>query len=105
MNTLGAVKCAVGTGLGIAVIPHLAAREEILRGELVEILKSCPKNAQTSDHIYAIWHDDVPEGLRDAFFDAPLQILILYRRFCIVSWIDSKFGFLNFLEKPTISRF
>ena len=31
--------------------------------------------------------------------------LVLYRRFCIVSWIDSKFGFLNFLEKPTISTF
>lgn len=70
MNTMGAVKRAVGTGLGIAVIPHLAAREEILRGELVEILKAYPKNAQTSDHIYAIWHDDVPEGLRDAFFKA-----------------------------------
>lgn len=70
LNTLGAVKRAVGTGLGIAVIPHLAAREEILRSELVEILKAYPKNAQTSDHIYAIWHDDVPEGLRDAFCKA-----------------------------------
>ena len=70
MNTMGAVKRAVGTGLGIAVIPHLAAREEILRGELVEILKTRPSDAQTSDHIYAIWHDDVPEGLRDAFFKA-----------------------------------
>lgn len=68
MNTMGAVKRAVGTGLGIAVIPHLAAREEIMRGELVEILKSHPTPIQISDHIHAIWHEDVPEGLRDAFF-------------------------------------
>lgn len=70
MNTMGAVKRAVATGLGITVIPHLAAREEILRGELVEILQTRPQQSHTPEHIHAIWHEDVPDGLRQVFFEA-----------------------------------
>lgn len=39
MDTMGAVKRAAGTGLGVALLPYLSVREEILRGDLVEILK------------------------------------------------------------------
>lgn len=39
MNTMGAIKRAVQTGLGLAVMPLLSVSEEIRRGDLVELRK------------------------------------------------------------------
>ena len=37
MNTMGAIKRAIGTGIGVSVLPYLAVKEEIKRGEIVEL--------------------------------------------------------------------
>ncbi|MBR9729272.1 LysR family transcriptional regulator [Shewanella intestini] len=37
MNTMGAIKRAIGTGIGVSVMPYLAVKEEISRGEIVEL--------------------------------------------------------------------
>ncbi|WP_394132611.1 LysR family transcriptional regulator [Shewanella maritima] len=37
MNTMGAIKRAIGTGVGVSVLPYIAIKEEILRGELHEL--------------------------------------------------------------------
>ena len=37
MNTMGAIKRAIGTGIGVSVLPFLAVKEEIRRGEIVEL--------------------------------------------------------------------
>ncbi|GIU54163.1 LysR family transcriptional regulator [Shewanella sp. KT0246] len=37
MNTMGAIKRAIGTGIGVSVLPYLAVKEEIRRGEIVEL--------------------------------------------------------------------
>ena len=37
MNTMGAIKRAIGTGIGVSVLPLLAVKEEIRRGEIVEL--------------------------------------------------------------------
>ena len=37
MNTMGAIKRAIGTGIGVSVLPYLAVKEEIANGQLIEI--------------------------------------------------------------------
>ncbi|MCL1065414.1 LysR family transcriptional regulator [Shewanella olleyana] len=37
MNTMGAIKRAIGTGIGVSVLPYLAVKEEIKRGEIIEL--------------------------------------------------------------------
>jgi DNA-binding transcriptional LysR family regulator len=37
MNTMGAIKRAIDTGIGVSVLPYLAVKEEIRRGEIVEL--------------------------------------------------------------------
>ena len=34
MSTIGAIKRAIGTGIGLSVLPYVAIKEELERGEL-----------------------------------------------------------------------
>lgn len=52
MDTMGAVKRAAGTGLGVALLPYLSVREEILRGDLVEIMKPASTELADSQKIW-----------------------------------------------------
>lgn len=70
MDTMGAVKRAVGTGLGVAALPHLSVREEIARGDLVEILKPGEPLDRDAEAIWAVWHRDADPTLRTALFGA-----------------------------------
>ena len=54
MDTMGAVKRAAGTGLGVALLPYLSVREEILRGDLVEIMKPASTELADSQKIWAV---------------------------------------------------
>lgn len=68
MDTMGAVKRAAGTGLGVALLPYLSVREEILRGDLVEIMKPASTELADSQKIWAVWRRDAEGALRSAFF-------------------------------------
>ncbi len=70
MDTMGAVKRAAGTGLGVALLPYLSVREEILRGDLVEILKPSSQELAGAQKIWAVWRRDSNHALRQAFFQA-----------------------------------
>ncbi|MBD9116981.1 MAG: hypothetical protein EGQ11_00165 [Sutterella sp.] len=70
MDTMGAVKRAAGTGLGVALLPYLSVREEILRGDLVEIMKPASTELADSQKIWAVWRRDAEGALRSAFFQA-----------------------------------
>lgn len=70
MDTMGAVKRAVGTGLGVAVLPYLSVREEILRGDLVEIMKPASDELTDARKIWAVWRRDCDQALRNAFLQA-----------------------------------
>ena len=70
MDTMGAVKRAAGTGLGVALLPYLSVREEILRGDLVEIMKLASTELADSQKIWAVWRRDAEGALRSAFFQA-----------------------------------
>lgn len=67
MNAMGAIKRAVGTGLGLAVVPFLSVEQELLRGDLAEV----KRNAALSDEaqIYAVFKDKDDSGVREIFFD------------------------------------
>ncbi|MCL1146148.1 LysR substrate-binding domain-containing protein [Shewanella sp. 10N.261.52.F9] len=41
MTTMGAIKRAIGTGIGVSVLPWLAVVEEVERGELIELDLPC----------------------------------------------------------------
>ncbi|MGS0727979.1 LysR substrate-binding domain-containing protein, partial [Shewanella sp. 0m-11] len=41
MTTMGAIKRAIGTGIGVSILPWLAVVEEVERGELVELDLAC----------------------------------------------------------------
>lgn len=70
MSTMGAIKRAIGTGLGLGSLPYLAVREEIARGEMVEILR--PEYDTAPDihkhRIYAVFKEDRSAVLRKVFF-------------------------------------
>ena len=70
MNTMGAIKRAVATGMGLAVMPYLSVKEEIQRGDLVELMKADAGNDQQegSRLIYAIYKQDHMSALRELFF-------------------------------------
>lgn len=70
MNTMGAIKRAVATGMGLAVMPYLSVKEEIQRGDLVELLKEVNSNRdkEGSRLIYAIYKQDHLPALRGLFF-------------------------------------
>ena len=70
MDTMGAVKRAAGTGLGVALLPYLSVREEILRGDLAEIMKPASTELADSQKIWAVWRRDAEGALRSAFFQA-----------------------------------
>ncbi len=67
MNMMGSIKRAVGTGQGLTVLPYLAVREEILRGDLVEIQPFGSVAKKDSDRrIYVVFKEDHAEALRKA---------------------------------------
>lgn len=74
MNMMGAIKRAVATGLGVAVLPYLSVKEEILRGDLVELRKDVNPDhheagpAQAARRIYVIYKPDHARPLRELFF-------------------------------------
>lgn len=68
MDTMGAVKRAAGTGLGVALLPYLSVREEILRGDLVEIMKPASTELADSQKIWAVC-----AGTPKARFAAPFS--------------------------------
>ena len=41
MTTMGAIKRAIGTGIGVSILPWLAVVEEVERGELIELDLPC----------------------------------------------------------------
>ena len=57
MNTMGAIKRAVGTGIGVSVLPLLAVEKELARGELVELSL---KGWAFSRRYWAIYRNDQP---------------------------------------------
>lgn len=70
MNTMGALKRAAATGPGVAVLPYLSVREEILRGDLVELRKDVnpDRTAESARRIYAIYRPEHGRPLRELFF-------------------------------------
>ena len=70
MNTMGAIKRAVATGLGLAVVPFLSVKEEIQRGDLVELRKEVnPDRINGSPRlIYAVYKKEHLSALRELFF-------------------------------------
>lgn len=70
MNTMGAIKRAVATGLGLAVMPLLSVTEEIRRGDLVELRKEVnpDRNGEGARRVYAVYRDDHLKSLRELFF-------------------------------------
>lgn len=71
MNTMGAIKRAVQTGMELAVMPFLSVKEEIQRGDLVELRKEVnPDRQQDSPRrIYAVYKKDHLSALRELFFE------------------------------------
>lgn len=67
MNMFGAIKRAVMTGCGLAVLPYLSVKEEILRGDLVELRKDV-RPTQGNRLIYVIFKDEHNPSLRELFF-------------------------------------
>lgn len=59
MNTMGALKRAVDTGLGLGVFPLLAIDAELERGDLVEIIRS--ESQVTRPLFIAYRRDNAPE--------------------------------------------
>jgi DNA-binding transcriptional LysR family regulator len=57
MNTMGAIKRAIGTGIGISVLPLLAVEEEVARGDLIELLLT---DWDYSRRYWAIYRNDKP---------------------------------------------
>ena len=70
MNTMGAIKRAVATGMGLAVMSYLSVKEEIQRGDLVELRKDVNPDrlGQSPRVIYAIFKADHLAALRELFF-------------------------------------
>lgn len=70
MNTMGAIKRAIGTGVGVSVLPLLAVEEEIIRGDLVELPLNC---WDYSRHYWSIYRSDDPlDRLTREFLDFSL---------------------------------
>ena len=69
-NTMGSIKRAVATGMGLAVMPYLSVQEEISRGDLVELRKDAnPDRMSASPRlIYAVFKSDHLAALRELFF-------------------------------------
>ncbi|TKB54665.1 LysR family transcriptional regulator [Ferrimonas aestuarii] len=73
MNTMGAIKRAVGTGLGLSVLPLLSVDAELERGELREVATG--SEAQ-SRYIYVIFKPERRNALIENFLnscDVPLD--------------------------------
>ena len=70
MNTMGAIKRAVATGMGLAVMPYLSVKEEIQRGDLVELRKEVNSNRHEDGNrlIYAVYRPEHLRALRELFF-------------------------------------
>ncbi|MDY4163243.1 MAG: LysR family transcriptional regulator [Sutterella sp.] len=68
MNTMGAIKRAVMTGLGLTVLPYLSVREEVMRSDLVEIAKPLAAATGGSEpkKIYAVFREERSPVLRQA---------------------------------------
>ncbi|NKF51771.1 LysR family transcriptional regulator [Shewanella sp. WXL01] len=69
MNTMGAIKRAIGTGIGVSVLPYIAVKEEIKRGELVELKVN---NWDFKRKYWSITRDD----------EAKSELLEQFIRFC-----------------------
>ena len=71
MNTMGAIKRAVATGLGLSVLPYLSVREEIQRGDLVELRKDVNPDRLHDNprRIYAVFKPEHPQQLLNLFFE------------------------------------
>lgn len=71
MNTMGAIKRAVATGLGLSVLPYLSVREEIQRGDLVELRKDVNPDRLRDNprRIYAVFKPEHPRQLLNLFFE------------------------------------
>ena len=71
MNTMGAIKRAVATGLGLSVLPYLSVREEIQRGDLVELRKDVNPDRLHDNprRIYAVFKPEHPRQLLNLFFE------------------------------------
>ncbi|WP_028112146.1 LysR family transcriptional regulator [Ferrimonas kyonanensis] len=67
MNTMGAIKRAVGTGLGLSVLPLLSVDAELERGELVEVATDTETQSR---HIYVIYKQANLTPLMDTFLDS-----------------------------------
>lgn len=68
MNTMGAIKRAVMTGLGLSVLPYLSVREEVMRSDMVEVAKPIAEQPGTVGvkKIYAVYREDRSPALRQA---------------------------------------
>lgn len=69
MNQMGAIKRAVGTGLGVAYLSYLSVCEEIKRGELIELFADQTQGSGNSQVIYAIFKPERVTQLRQTFFN------------------------------------
>ena len=70
MNTMGAIKRAVATGMGLAVMPFLSVQEEIQRGDLVELRKAFnpDRRSESPRVVYAVYKPEHLRALRELFF-------------------------------------
>ncbi|MBY5991932.1 LysR family transcriptional regulator [Ferrimonas balearica] len=66
MNTMGAIKRAVGTGLGLSVLPLLSVDAELERGDLRELAFEVPNQSR---YIYAIYKPENLTPLVDHFLE------------------------------------
>ncbi len=69
MTTMGAIKRAIGTGIGVSVLPWLAVVEEVERGELVKL------DLEGWDHCRSYW-SIVREG------EVPSELVSKFLEFC-----------------------
>lgn len=67
MTTMGAIKRAIGTGIGLSVLPWIAVVEEVERGELVELQLSGWEHQR---HYWSVVRDNEPMAeLTSKFLD------------------------------------
>ncbi|QIZ77622.1 LysR family transcriptional regulator [Ferrimonas lipolytica] len=67
MNTMGAIKRAVGTGLGLSVLPLLAVDAELERGDLREVI--APGAGSEKRSIYLIYKSERLTPLAQRFIE------------------------------------
>lgn len=67
MTTLGAIKRAVSTGQGAALLPYLAVKEEFDRGDFIEVTAK-GSEASKKNKVYAVYLKKTSPRLRELFF-------------------------------------